>query len=561
MPSGIGITVGGDAIAIAPVGSIGRPPDIADGFTAPNPSWDSRLVYVSFDTGNDSNPGTFARPRKTIAAGKALLRSGMPDWLLLKRGETWDEAFGSWVDAVGNPLSGRSDVERMVITTYGSGARPILRHGVNHCFVHSDSQQLNNLYILGIDMYSHTNAGITAPCQSVRIAGAFNNLHIEDCKLRNANSGVWMSADASGANLTVRRCVIMDTFEDLGTFTQESFGVSLHNTTGVLIEESYLDSIAYPAAPPGSIDPVDPIYPIYCRWTCPDPVIRNNIISKPGSGHGIVSEAGGVIHGNIFIECSCAMELGYYPTIGGSPIDVYRNLIIEGVNHPGSVPFGGIGIIAENVSTGQIKENIIAHSTSTRTTVTGIYLKGANQQSNGRSAGLYNLTITGNKIYKWALDSGAESIEFEVQQSTVSDPDITNCTLVQNDVQEPDATLGYLVSSNGNWYDELTAGANRYNRGGVAEWFRDGLDALDFADWQTATGQEQATEDHPASTDDAVVYVDPEKKIGDYWGSKGHTATTAAFRTACRAQARGAFDEDLLTTTVFAYFMANFLDA
>jgi len=94
----------------------------ANGWTIINPSADTRKVYVSNSAGNDNNNGlSESTPVKTLEKGKSLLRAGFPDWLLLKKGDTWtNEGFG-W------PSNGRSAAEPSVISSYGTGARPLLK--------------------------------------------------------------------------------------------------------------------------------------------------------------------------------------------------------------------------------------------------------------------------------------------------------------------------------------------------------------------------------------------------------------------------------------------------
>src|SRR4029453_11031609 len=98
---------------------------VGPGWTTLSPSRDTRLVYVSSSTGDDRNEGrTPASPKRTIAAGKALLRDRSADWLLLLRGDSWDEALGQWTK------SGRSPQEPMVVAGFGrSPERPLLRTG------------------------------------------------------------------------------------------------------------------------------------------------------------------------------------------------------------------------------------------------------------------------------------------------------------------------------------------------------------------------------------------------------------------------------------------------
>ncbi len=77
--------------------------DGAAGWSAFAPSTDTRIVFVSSSQGDDALTGLSAdAPKRTLAAGKAQLRHGFPDWLLLRRGDTWHESLGQW------KLSGRS---------------------------------------------------------------------------------------------------------------------------------------------------------------------------------------------------------------------------------------------------------------------------------------------------------------------------------------------------------------------------------------------------------------------------------------------------------------------
>src|SRR4051812_42453621 len=122
----------------------------ANGWTSVGASSDSRIIYVS-SSGNDSNSGlSSASPVKTIDYAKTLLRDGMPDWLLLKRGDSWSgEGLGSW------SKSGRSALEPMLISAYGTGARPLIKTGAYNGF-YTQNGAVNNLDIIGIHLYADT---------------------------------------------------------------------------------------------------------------------------------------------------------------------------------------------------------------------------------------------------------------------------------------------------------------------------------------------------------------------------------------------------------------------
>src|SRR5688500_5144604 len=92
------------------------------GWTVVMPSADSRVIHVSSSAGDDANTGSESSPVKTLARGRGLLRDGMPDHLLLKRGDVWYESLGGtrW------SLSGRDADEPMYLGAYGpiTDARP-----------------------------------------------------------------------------------------------------------------------------------------------------------------------------------------------------------------------------------------------------------------------------------------------------------------------------------------------------------------------------------------------------------------------------------------------------
>ena len=114
------------------------PSQDSNGWSILTPSADSRLIYVS-TSGNDStaqtytpsspaigdafNPTSSIQPYATLDAALAQARAGYPDYILLKRGDTWTH------DAVIHLKAGRSATERSVLGYYGSStARPTVLH-------------------------------------------------------------------------------------------------------------------------------------------------------------------------------------------------------------------------------------------------------------------------------------------------------------------------------------------------------------------------------------------------------------------------------------------------
>ncbi|CAN0450143.1 unnamed protein product, partial [Phaeothamnion confervicola] len=66
------------------------------------PSQDQRYIYVSSSSGSDLNTGfgeapcaaPCTGPVASLAKAMTLMRNGQPDWMLLKKGDSWTAAFG-----------------------------------------------------------------------------------------------------------------------------------------------------------------------------------------------------------------------------------------------------------------------------------------------------------------------------------------------------------------------------------------------------------------------------------------------------------------------------------
>ncbi len=113
-----------------------------EGWSVFTPSSDSLIMYVSSSTGNDDsavtyspdadeigsdvfNPSGTVSAFATIGAAVAQMREGYPDYVLLKRGDSW-----SLDDNISLDKKGRSSSERMVLGAYGDLAtdRPLIEN-------------------------------------------------------------------------------------------------------------------------------------------------------------------------------------------------------------------------------------------------------------------------------------------------------------------------------------------------------------------------------------------------------------------------------------------------
>src|SRR5262249_32824853 len=204
-----------------------------NGWTVFTPSTDTKIIYVSSSTGNDANSGLSANaPVKRLSKGVSLLRNGYPDWLLLKKGDTWTN------EVLGAPfaLSGRSSQEPMLISSYGSGARPKIKTSaatINNVFyTTSDRGNSTGQYIaiVGLEFYCYDRnpSDVRFLSTSAALESSAIVMHngaswflFEDNKisfyngalvLQPANGDATIQASLKHLDLQIRRNVIVDQY-------------------------------------------------------------------------------------------------------------------------------------------------------------------------------------------------------------------------------------------------------------------------------------------------------------------------------------------------------------
>ncbi len=232
-------------------------PRDAQGWTVFSPSSDTRIAYVSSSIGNDASARTYGRdepatgadpflpsgsiwPFSSIAAAFDSVRDGMPDWVLLRRGDVWHESLKS--------KNGRSDDEPFLVASYGPAPeRPLLktgtRTGLNVC-----CHGFNNRAIVGIHLYANgkdpTSADYVSGSSGVGLrfflgsADHGNSVLVEDCHVdfyRN-NINFQATGEHDIEDVVVRRNVITNAYSS----TSHSQGFYAHSAS-ILLEENVFD--------------------------------------------------------------------------------------------------------------------------------------------------------------------------------------------------------------------------------------------------------------------------------------------------------------------------------
>ncbi len=139
-------------------------PKTPEGWSIFTPSEESLIVYVS-NNGNDDTAKAYTpkelgtspltppqhitlRPFKTFKAAFKKTRKNKPDWILIKRGDSFFESI--------NVKNGKSLTEPFLVAAYGEKIKnPIFNTGANNALqicCHSSE----NIAIQGLDFYAHT---------------------------------------------------------------------------------------------------------------------------------------------------------------------------------------------------------------------------------------------------------------------------------------------------------------------------------------------------------------------------------------------------------------------
>jgi hypothetical protein len=512
----------------------------ASGWTTFTPSPDTRTVYVSSSTGNDSNTGlSQSSPKRTINAGKALVRNGFPDWLLLKRGDTFtDESFGVW------SKSGRSESERMLIGTYGSAAaRPLIRTGSGAGFQwNASGGRLDNVAIVGLHLIPHTYTGSSSYPAGIAFIGPGSNFLVEDCIIEKYTMNIVIQAwQGRPENAKVRRCVIVDSFV-VGS-SPHTEGMYLDGIDGITVEECVIDHNGWREEVPGAIQTVFR-HNVYIQSNCTDSVFRRNIVTN-GAATGVQPRAGGLVEDNVLVRNPVNIQYGPAdePTPGGVSGAIRGNAILESNTLAGDGR--GWGIIISNInSTGVVVENnIIANDQNPI----------SNQQGIGiwptQGVGVQKATIRNNVIYKWKA-----GLEIRQPGGGMS---LTGLSIVNNVIQEPSSASEWLIDygpasvSAGN----MLLSGNKYFSGRAAgNWFGIGFTPRSHPQWVSATGE-------TGSQAGAITIPDPNRGLGTYHASLGRTGTLQGFLAEARRQGRTFWRTEYTTGPVLQYLRQGFMGA
>ena len=491
------------------------PAQSGEGWTEFTPSVDTRIVYVSSSQGNDSNDGlSEASPKRTLSAGKGLMRSGFPDWLLLRKGDTWNEGFGQWQAA------GRSPSEPMLVSSYGIGNRPQIRPGSGANGFSIFSGSVHDLAV--VDLHFRGDPGNLSGDGFAWLSNNSNGL-VEGCLFEYFGVGV----DLQGPdNVVVRRNVI--------AFAGHN-AMYVVNVNGLLIEENVIDQIALQSPD------------IFKQGIYLDNegntgmIVRRNVVSNVSS-HGLQLRPGGLAENNLFVRTSIALELGggdsWAANAGGVTAQALNNVILDGKNISPGTPRGW-GILMQNVASALVEGNVIANAPLAGNP-RPIEVDG---WENGNR--VHNVTLRDNIVSDW----GGNGLRVKGDPGT----SIKNLVIDGNDFQNEVDAYFMMEVDNANTLSEITSQQNRFHSAPLAlnNWFLLGGVNKSLDGYKSMVGD-------TSSTGVQVSYPNPAASLASYHASLGKTASHDAFMTEARKQSRDNWRPEYAAATVNDWIRAAF---
>lgn len=513
------------------------PPPDANGWSILTPSADSRLIYVS-TIGNDTtgtyyslssvevgtdpyNPSGGILSFATITAALAQARAGYPDYILLRRGDTWTAAGNI------NLKAGRSVAERSVFGYYGSNpARPVILHyGVNlgrasysaviGIQFTASQRNPNSADFVGFDNVAR-DYGFDA-------LGGYNNtvvggLLIEDCWFDWFSGNIIQSPQTTAPVLTdviIRRNIITN------NYSTSSHSQGLYSDrASVWLEENIFDHNGWYKQGVGNVQ-AEGQATMFNHNTyfgaARDTVFRNNLFLRASSiGSKFTSNTGSgmneekawnlLIDNNLYIEGEVGISLGGNDDQDNGPrwrnIHVTNNVMMHiGRAQPTSRTLGW-GLDVDDWDGGIVSGNIFTNWGDAV----------LNNNFAIVAAGDANdVSYTNNVIYN--IYSGSALVQFR-------DPAYhKRVRFSNNDIQANSATplLSYSLDGNAGFSDNYF-----YSTRSQAQWFLVSGATTSIGAYRTASGD-------TTSTAGQRSYVAPERTIETYLASRGSATDMNSF--------------------------------
>jgi len=328
-------------------------------------------IYVSSSQGSDNNPGTENEPFRTIKKALELLDSG--DWILLKRGDTFNEPINNWVNGISESqrtvFTAYGDVElpRPIIDPMGSDAIKLTGAGVTPDRV--EHVAITSIHLRQSRNNPHSSAWDGSPVKGngIIVLRPGKDFLIEDVKVEFFSQGLNLQGSSESSplkNIKIRRSVIVDSYSPASV--GHSQGIFMRFAYNPLIEENIIDHNGWNESVSGA-QRTKFNHNVYIQKDCLNPVFRNNITSR-ASSHGFQLRPGGSATGNLVMNNSIGGYISNNNFNAESVVQMKDNVAIHASVKPVKDSILGWGLALNATpdtrppSTPVFKDNIMAHS-------------------------------------------------------------------------------------------------------------------------------------------------------------------------------------------------------
>lgn len=528
----------------------------ANGWTVFTPSNDSRIIYVSSSTGSDANNGlSAAAAKQTIAAGMSLLRDSMPDWLLLNKGDIWNEKIG-WFGK-----SGRSASEPMLLGSYGASScdRPLLKTDSMTAIetTGGGGRTIDNLVITGLHFYANSRDPLSNDYVPYTKGGAGisfirggSNILIEDCKIDfYINNIVIQAYDASFINVKLRRNLIVDAYDAPYNNAPRSGGIFMgangpNVIDTVLFEGNLFDHNGWNEQIPAAYQSVfsHQMYIHDSSDSSGAPRVKNvtiidNILAR---GDGLQLRAGGRVENNLFLKMMTTMFTGKAPSV------IKNNVVLDGMDMSPTDPRGW-GIIAyTSYGKSVVENNIVAHKD---TSVGGAFAYAISElNAPYPTSGPRVLDFNNNISYDWNGDHVRIQMPNQWDSIYVHDNTLQNPAGYHSKMVVAEYTSSVPTSY-------IFSGNTYYTSHDTDEWFTlygpSVFTNYSFSTWPGVSAETGAK-------NELKSFIDPNRTIKTYNSSVGGTATLADFLEGVRKQKKCDWHDEFTSTSVNCYIRNGF---
>lgn len=487
------------------------------GWTILQPAEDTRFVFVSSSQGDDRNSGRSpAQAVRTIARAKQAMRDGKPDWMLLRRGDTWNESFGVW------NLSGRSVNERVVIASFGeSDERPKIVVTDESVIGSPYQQDVSHVAIVGLHM--EANRPGASASRGIRWLSTGKDLLIEDCLIDGFKDNITVEGQGDGfSNVAIRRNIIVDSWSSDG----HSQGIFLNNIVGALMEENVIDHNGWndniPDAGANTFK-----QNVYVQRGVREVIFRGNITSRAAAA-GVQLRSGAIAENNLMYANPMGMRFGY-PDDDNISTGVIRNNVVLG--GPLSRYDAGFGIWTERLEDVEVTGNVIAHAPAGNTDIIAFTLGGFAR----------NVLFEGNVTYGWNTGDTGVSLK--------TSSDENSNVIFRGNIWAPgtaDFKVVYLRHPENIQFDSNTI----VNIGTQDRVFRAADQTMTLSDWNNLPN---------VGTDrlHSPTFVDPSRDLGAYARELGFADETA-FLNAARQLSRRNWRPELTAAAAADWIRAGY---